>query len=50
VLSERDRVRFYAIALGSLREVQACADLEGLDSLKPQLDVLGAHLYRLVHH
>jgi four helix bundle protein len=43
--SKRDRVRFYAIALGSLREVQACADLENLESLKPQLDVLGAHLY-----
>jgi four helix bundle protein len=38
--SKRDRVRFYAITLGSLREVQACADLEGLDALKPQLDVL----------
>jgi four helix bundle protein len=48
--SKRDRVRFYGIALGSLREVQACADLEGLESLKPQLDVLGAHVYRLVHH
>jgi four helix bundle protein len=47
--SKRDRVRFYAIALGSLREVQACADLEDLEQLKGPLDVLGAHLYRLVY-
>jgi four helix bundle protein len=47
--SQRDRLRFYAITLGSLREVQACADLEDLEQLKGPLDVLGAHLYRLVY-
>src|SRR4051794_9623514 len=47
--TKKDRIRFYAIALGSLREVQACADMEQLDSLKSALNILGAHIYKLVH-
>ena len=45
----KDRLRFYSIAFGSLREIQAVIDLEG-DRLEPiaQLaDKLAAHLYKL---
>jgi four helix bundle protein len=48
--SKKDRLRYYGIALGSLREVQAIADLEqALKELEPKLDILGAHIYKLVH-
>ena len=49
--TEKDRLRFYLIALGSLRECQAILDL--MPKPEPQIiaiaDQLGAHLYRLVH-
>jgi four helix bundle protein len=45
----RDRARFFAIALGSAREVQAVADLEptGTASLRAKADRLAAGLYKL---
>ena len=45
--SEKDRKRFYYIALGSLRETPALIDVENLDHLSNDADILGAHLYRL---
>jgi len=45
--SKADRKRFYEIALGSLREVQALIDILELQQLAPTADYLGAHLYKL---
>ena len=45
----KNRIRFYFIALGSLREVQAIIDLKKLDTLRLPADMLGAHLFRLCH-
>src|SRR3989344_1577136 len=45
--SNADRKRFYEIAPGSLREVQALIDLMDIDRLKNDADILGASLYRL---
>jgi four helix bundle protein len=47
--SPLERRRFYIIALGSLREVQALIRLEpeALGHLHELADSLGAHLYRL---
>src|SRR5206468_12673712 len=47
--SPRDQKRFYAIAMGSLRESQAALDLAPVrDAQLVELaDRLGAHLYRL---
>ena len=45
--TSKDRKRFYTIALGSLREVQALLDIVRNEKLEAQADVLGAHLYRL---
>jgi hypothetical protein len=44
-------LRFYSIALASLREVQAIIDVEHerLGGLEEQADILGACLYRLVY-
>ena len=42
-----DRQRFYAVAFGSLREVQAIIEMERLESLRLIADDLGGHLYRL---
>lgn len=49
--SLKERLRFYFIAFGSLRECQsALALLPRTDKeLLQQADVLGAHLYRLCH-
>lgn len=50
--SETDRMRFYSIALGSLRESQTILDLVPSTpaSLKKLADTLAAHVYRLTHH
>ncbi len=50
-LSRADQRRFYAIALGSLRESQAALDLLGSASAEVTrlADQLGGHLYRLCH-
>ena len=47
--TERDRLKFYFTALGSLREVQTLLELFGSSPLRSQADVLAAHLYRLCH-
>jgi four helix bundle protein len=47
--TERDRMKFYFIALGSLREVQTLLTLFGSQELIEKADTLGAHLYRLCH-
>ena len=46
-LSQKERARFYRIALGSLREVQMIIELEALP-LQNEASVVGAHLYRLI--
>ncbi len=45
--TRKDRARFYAIALGSIRETQAIIDLEGL-ALTNEADIVGAHVYKLL--
>lgn len=47
--TERDRMKFYFIALGSLREIQTLLTLFGSPELIGKADVLAAHLYRLCH-
>jgi four helix bundle protein len=49
-LTQKDRRKFYSIALGSLREVHALIQLAGYDHLDQQIDRLGAHLYRLIQN
>ena len=46
----RDQLRFFHIAMGSVRECQAILILEELQASKPweTLDKLAAHLYRLI--
>ena len=52
-LTAKDRRRFYSIALGSLREVQACCDLMNLPA-NHKVSMLAAHaggsLYRLIQN
>ena len=45
--SNADRKRFYTIALGSLREVQAIIEILEIESLRKSADEVGASLYRL---
>lgn len=45
--SENDRMHFFNMALGSLREVQSIIKLEKLDELHSTADHLGACLYKL---
>ena len=45
--TNKERRRFYFIALGSQREVHALLDLEGFTSLETKSDHLGASLYKL---
>jgi four helix bundle protein len=47
--TERDRKKFYFIALGSLREVQTLLALFGSQEHIKKADILAAHLYRLCH-
>ncbi|MBY0470262.1 four helix bundle protein [bacterium] len=47
--TQADRRRFYAIALGSNREVQALLAILKQSTLLKQADRLGGMLYRLVH-
>ena len=48
---KRDQKRFFQIAFGSLREVEAIMMLagQGEETLLRQLDSLAAHLYKLIH-
>ena len=43
----KDRRKFYRIAFGSLREVQAILDIIGHIELIKEADKLGAYLYKL---
>lgn len=45
--TEKDRKKFYRIALGSCREVQAVIELENITPLNALADQLGGHIYRL---
>ncbi len=45
--TSKDRKRFYSIALGSLREVQAVLDILNQTLLIKQADEVGALVYRL---
>ena len=47
--SVKERLRYYSIAFGSLREIQAIIKLENLRSLELRADHLGACLYKLSH-
>ena len=48
--TKKDRVRFYAIAFGSVREVQALVDILGCDAtIVAELDHLAACTYKLVY-
>ena len=49
--TKSDQARFFSIAFGSLREVQAILDLVGAGSRITELsDTLAAHLYKLIRH
>lgn len=51
-ISEKDKKRFYAIALGSLRECEAAIELAGYannEVLQDLMDQIGACLWRLCH-
>jgi four helix bundle protein len=45
--SRKERLRYYSIAFGSIREIQAIIRLEDLAHLHPQADQLAAMLYKL---
>jgi four helix bundle protein len=45
----KDRQRFYAIALGSLRETEVLLHILSATALLEQVNHLGGCLYRLVH-
>src|SRR5476649_2109530 len=47
--SRKERLRYYGIAFGSIREIQAIIRLEELASLNQRADQLAAMLYKLVH-
>lgn len=47
--TEKDRMRFFTIALGSLREVQSISKLENLSAPEARCDFLGACVYKLVN-
>ncbi len=47
--SKKDRLRYYSIAFGSIREIQAIIRLENLLGLHPKADHLAAMLYKLAH-
>ena len=46
--TDKERRRFYFIALGSQREVHCILDLEGFKDQEQLSDNLGASLYRLI--
>jgi four helix bundle protein len=45
--SRKERLRYYGIAFGSIREIQAIIRLEELGSLSSRADHLAASLYKL---
>jgi four helix bundle protein len=48
---QKDKKRFYRIAFGSIREVQAICDIADLSpDLKAKIDCIAAHTWKLIHH
>src|SRR5947209_5598185 len=47
--SKKERLRYYSIAFGSLREIQAIIKLEDLTQIERSADHLAAMLYKLSH-
>ncbi len=47
--TDKERRRFYYIALGSQREVHCLLELENIEKLIVQSDRLGGCLYKLIH-
>ena len=47
--TQADKRRFYAIALGSLRETQCLLQITNAQSCFELANRLGGHIYRLVH-
>ena len=47
-LTPKDRRRFYSMAMGSLREVQAMLDILGCQTQLQLADQVGGSLYRLI--
>jgi four helix bundle protein len=45
--TKKDRIKFYCIAFGSLREVQAITEMENIEVLKTKADHLGACIFKL---
>ncbi len=48
--SAKDRKRFFSMALGSVREVQAILELNQTFDEVPKLDLLAASLFRLIQN
>jgi four helix bundle protein len=48
-VSSKERQRYYGIAYGSIKEIQAIIQLEDLHQLFSKADHLGACLYKLAH-
>ncbi len=46
--SAKDRRRFFSVAMGSLREVQAILEISNYDELTNEADKLGAHIHKLI--
>jgi len=46
----KDRKKFFVIALGSLREVQAIMDLTDQNELVEKSDKLAAHIFNLIRN
>ena len=46
----RDKHKFYAISMGSLRELQTLLDILGQERLAQDADELGALIYRLLQN
>ena len=47
--STKERLRYYSIAFGSIREIQTIIKLEGVTTLEAKADHLAASLYKLTH-
>jgi four helix bundle protein len=47
--SRKERLRYYSIAFGSIREIQAIIRLEDLKQLTPTSEQMAAMLYKLAH-
>jgi four helix bundle protein len=47
---EKDRKKFFVIAMGSLRETQAIFDLLGNQKLMEDTDKLAAHIHKLIQN